>query len=132
MLNLKYHSTTSIWLKLEEYYNAGLTPEKAKEIIQNTCDFKVVESGFNSNFIIENMNLDGDGITKTIIRIRKKLDAYMDTLKTTKVKKILITRCKDCDFITKSDLPYSAKCIKLNRPIPAAGILDDCPLDDDN
>lgn len=30
---IDFHTTTRIWLSLEDYYNAGLTPEQAREAI---------------------------------------------------------------------------------------------------
>ena len=31
---IKYHTTTDIWLDLEDYYNKGLTPKRAIELIE--------------------------------------------------------------------------------------------------
>ena len=33
-----YHVTSIIWLSLEDYYNAGLTPEQAKDTIESMDD----------------------------------------------------------------------------------------------
>jgi hypothetical protein len=38
MSTLRYFTSINIWLHLEDYYRAGLTPEQAKEIIEKIVD----------------------------------------------------------------------------------------------
>jgi len=38
MLRIDYHTDMRIWLSLEDYYNAGLTSERTKEIIESITD----------------------------------------------------------------------------------------------
>lgn len=62
---IDYHTTTDIWLHLEEYYNKGLSPEEAKEIIEGIVEpfqFYIISTGntlrtkpmgINGNLIVE-------------------------------------------------------------------------------
>lgn len=57
---VNYHTTTNIWLHLEDFYNKGLTPEKAKELIESIKDPCAINSylkchpmGINHNWIVE-------------------------------------------------------------------------------
>jgi alkylhydroperoxidase/carboxymuconolactone decarboxylase family protein YurZ len=34
-MKIDYHTTTCIWLHLEEFYNKGLTPDEAKEVLSH-------------------------------------------------------------------------------------------------
>jgi hypothetical protein len=38
MSTLRYFTSINIWLHLEDYYRAGLTPEQAKDIIEKIVD----------------------------------------------------------------------------------------------
>ena len=38
MLQLGFYTTTTVHLSLEDFYNAGITPERAKEIIETFRD----------------------------------------------------------------------------------------------
>jgi len=55
---ITYFVTESLWLSLESYYNAGLTPERAKEIIESlrvsdgALYMRCEPSGLNRNWIV--------------------------------------------------------------------------------
>jgi len=72
-MNIKYYTTSRVWLSLEYYYNNGITPDRAKEIIENTrdpilsnvkltCDL----SGFNGNWIVNISCLDPRNIDDVV------------------------------------------------------------------
>jgi len=56
---IKYHTSTRVWLSLENYYNQGITPEEAKKVIENLKDLSFdyhihcEASGLNQNWIFD-------------------------------------------------------------------------------
>ena len=60
-MRANYHTTTSIWLSLEDFHNAGLTSEQTKEAIEKMEDplaghnikLKCRPMGINGNWIVE-------------------------------------------------------------------------------
>lgn len=56
---IDYHTTTNIWLSLEDYSNAGLTQEKIIDIIKKISDpysslnLRAKPMGLNNNLIVE-------------------------------------------------------------------------------
>jgi hypothetical protein len=47
---INYFTTTRIWLHLQDFYNRGMTPERAKEVIEQIPD---PGSHLNRNWIVE-------------------------------------------------------------------------------
>lgn len=81
---ISYHVTSNIYLSLEEYYNNGLTPAKAKEIIERINDpvsqnrRLSTESAFiNGNLIINTMATNPDHIYYIVIMVTEALDSHM-------------------------------------------------------
>ncbi len=78
-MRLDYHTTTRVWLSLEDYYNAGLTPERAKEIIESLRDedgypLHCEPGGINRNWIVETHE---DLVGYLVLRIRSALNSAM-------------------------------------------------------
>lgn len=83
---MKYHTTTLIWLSLEDYYNKGLDPEKAKEIIENmidpigqlgTTNLRCSPMGLNRNWIVETFANDDRDIEFVVRMIESQLKIAM-------------------------------------------------------
>ncbi len=58
-MRLRYHTSTLVWLSLEDFHNAGLTPEEIIHDLNNMRndhgEYLYFEpSGFNNNLIIQN------------------------------------------------------------------------------
>lgn len=74
---MNYYFSSIIHLSLESYYNRGLTPEKAKEIIEGIRDYGsdygnlwCQSSGINSNWSVRTLATDPvllDGIARLIL-----------------------------------------------------------------
>jgi hypothetical protein len=60
MPKTRYFTTTEIFLELEDWYNAGLTSEVCKEVIESMVDpnsftddhFRCRSMGYNGNWVI--------------------------------------------------------------------------------
>jgi hypothetical protein len=81
---VKYHVTSRIWLSLERYYNAGLTPEQAREVIEriadpgsNTSNLRCKSSGFNGNWIVETSCRDEESIETIFYHIELSLSTEL-------------------------------------------------------
>lgn len=81
---MQYFVTSLIWLSLEKYYNAGLTQERAREVIeslrdpygQNTKLF-CLRSGFNGNWKVETSALSSEQIADVVDLIDTALEIEM-------------------------------------------------------
>lgn len=78
---MHYSVTSIIWLSLEYYYNAGLTPERAKEIIENMNDpgsmslkLQCRPQGINRNWNVYTGLTDRDQINYLVGRIYVRLE----------------------------------------------------------
>lgn len=76
---IHYHTSTTIWLHLEDYYNLGMTPDEAKTIIEKIRDpygssyFYCESSGFNGNWNINTRAKHPDDIKYIILCIETEL-----------------------------------------------------------
>lgn len=68
--NSRYFTSSVIWLSLESFYNAGLTPEDAKEAIESIRD----PGNFNRKLRCENRGLNGNWNVKTALTDPQSLD----------------------------------------------------------
>lgn len=87
MRQLSYWVSSIIWLSLEDWYNAGLTPERAREIIEGIQDpgmmaflgsrLRCETQGVNGNWNVRIATTDPRTIVKTVSLIRDRLDAEL-------------------------------------------------------
>ena len=84
---IDYYLSTNISLSLEDYYNDGLTPEEAKEVIENISDtqcggwpshLSCRPSGINRNWTVRTLLMHPQDIRDIVIGIQVALDSYMD------------------------------------------------------
>jgi hypothetical protein len=74
-----YHTTTEIWLSLESYYNRGMTPKWAGEVIERVHDhpgryLTCEPSGFNGNWIVRTMWTNPEDVRQVVRDIERALD----------------------------------------------------------
>jgi hypothetical protein len=85
MLTIDYHTTTEIWLHLEDYYNAGVTPQQAKEVIESIADgagrLTCRPSHCNGNWIVQTLYTSSNCIEAIVADIQNKLDALVQETK---------------------------------------------------
>lgn len=63
---IRYFTTTEIWIHLEDYYNKGLEPEKAKEIIESIVNpFQGACYSSTDTLQCEPMRINRNWIVKT-------------------------------------------------------------------
>lgn len=79
-MRVNYHTSTTVWLHLEDYYNAGITPEEAKEIIEDFSDLAgnylwCEPSGYNGNWHI-NVR-EGVDVVALIVAIEMRLEGRL-------------------------------------------------------
>jgi len=103
MIKIRYYTTTNINLGLEDYHNAGMTPERSKELIEQitepfqSCGFsslfklRCTPSGINRNWTVETTARSRDQIEYVILLIVRKLDEeLLENHKLTKREKFLL------------------------------------------
>jgi hypothetical protein len=62
---IRYHTSTRIWLSLEQYYNRGITPKQIEDIIKAIDDpfsslyLRCQPMGINGNLIVEYLGPNG-------------------------------------------------------------------------
>jgi hypothetical protein len=78
---MNYYVTSIIHLSLEDYYNAGLTPEQAKTVIElmndpGSCSLKLQcrNQGINHNWNVLTSLTDPEQISWLVGRIEVNLD----------------------------------------------------------
>lgn len=88
MRNLRYFTTTNIWLSLEDYHNAGLTSKQTKAIIEETPDPFSMHSrltcrsaGVNGNWIVSTNAKRNKDIRYVVDLIEKRLESAILTMK---------------------------------------------------
>jgi len=86
MIKIRYHLTTNINLGLEDYHNAGISPERSKELIESivepnqhygyssTLKLHCTPTGINRNWSVETTAQHKDDIDYVILLIARKLD----------------------------------------------------------
>lgn len=87
---INYWVSSEIWLSLEDYYNKGITPKRAKELIESISDARgrklnCRESGINDNWIVKTMMNNPDDHTRLVWKIESLLE---DELLTCNLKKM--------------------------------------------
>lgn len=86
--------TSVIWLSLEDYYNKGLTPARAKELIQTITDpgsagglkLYCTSSGLNGNWNVETQTRNGDYIEFIAMNIEFVLDEELAEMEMNKAE----------------------------------------------
>lgn len=78
---MNYSVTSIIWLSLEDYYNAGLSPEQAKSIIESMNDpgsmslkLQCRPQGINRNWNVMTGLTDPERINWLVMRIYVRLE----------------------------------------------------------
>ena len=90
VLNLNYFTTSRIHLSLEDYHNAGLTPEETKAEIEKIRDpassgfLYCEQSGINRNWTVRTMATNKDLISDIVFQIEIKLFELLEQ----KLKKV--------------------------------------------
>lgn len=83
MTSLRYHLSTIIGLHLETYYSQGITPEKAKEIIEGIHDFGTLrckDSRINNNWDVQVNTHNFYKIECIVEEIAYRLNLYLKDL----------------------------------------------------
>lgn len=87
---INYFTTTEIWLSLEDYYNQGLPPEKAKEIIERIRNpygsntyLSCEKSGLNDNWIVRTFAKTPEQIRNVVYLIELDLIHYLNSQRKT-------------------------------------------------
>jgi hypothetical protein len=81
MPKTRYFTSTEIFLELEDWYNAGLTSEVCKEVIESMIDpnsfinehFHCRSMGYNGNWVISTKSKNPDRINAIIEAIDLQL-----------------------------------------------------------
>ena len=88
-LNLKYYTTSIIHLSLEDYHNAGISPDKTKELIESIVypwqtggyssgyTLKCDRAYINANWNVEVMTTDPHKIDYIVRIIKDKLNRHL-------------------------------------------------------
>ena len=76
---MNYHTSTIIWLSLEPYYNRGLKPERAKEIIEKVLDFpdSLEHQGINGNWNVRTLRTRREDIDLLVLDIEYALSTEL-------------------------------------------------------
>ena len=88
---MKYYITSEIHLSLEDYHNAGLSPDETKETIEgivnpfqangfySSCDrLRCHPSGINHNLVVRTLQTDPLRISHIVDIIRYELDQKLN------------------------------------------------------
>lgn len=82
-MKLSFYTKTVINLSLENYHNAGLTPEETRSVIEDMYDpygctkFHCSPSGINSNWSISTYGPEG-GAEMIVFEIQTRLDWFLE------------------------------------------------------
>lgn len=76
---INYWVSSEIWLSLESYYNKGITPKRAKELIESIYvvrggKLNCRESGINGNWIVKTRLNDPDNHAFIVQKIEYLLE----------------------------------------------------------
>lgn len=77
-MRINFHTTSRLWLHLEDYYNQGYTPEQVKEVIERYRDddgnrLRCEPMGLNGNWIVEVFSNDRDYHARLVASITETL-----------------------------------------------------------
>lgn len=82
---INYFATCELWLSLEDYWNAGLDRDRAKEIIERmpdpgscTLNLRCTDSGMNGNWIVRTSATSPVTHECIVGEIRDALDDELD------------------------------------------------------
>lgn len=85
---MNYHISSIIWLSLEKYYNKGLKPNEAKEIIEALPDLgsyslnlSCREQGINNNWNVMTSSTNKDIIRDIVSMIEDRLVSFLNNKK---------------------------------------------------
>lgn len=96
-LDLDYFTTSVIHLSLEDFHNAGLTPEETKSVIEkirdpgsSILDLVCRESGINRNWNVHTQLVKPEQIADLVWQIRHKLKGFLEAKKEkTRIKTVV-------------------------------------------
>ena len=75
---INYHTSTEIWLSLEDYHNAGLTSKETKEVIESIAvegrHLYCMPGGVNQNWNINVRTKDPLSIKLIVLAIQDALE----------------------------------------------------------
>lgn len=81
---IPYRVTSEIWLSLEDFYSNGVTPEQAKQVIEDMPDpggslnLSCEGSGFNHNWIVRTQSNNPDVHREIVWGIWWRLTKFME------------------------------------------------------
>jgi hypothetical protein len=85
MRTLNYFTTSSVWLSLESYHNAGLSSEETKTVIERIPDpgsstsyLRCEPSGLNGNWVVQTNLRSGLAINSLVARIYTQLEIALE------------------------------------------------------
>ena len=82
---ISYFRTSIVWLSLEDYHNAGLTPEQTKAAIEEIQDGShsiwCERQGINDNWNVRTMRTTERGIEAFVQEIEYRLNVLLRTYK---------------------------------------------------
>ncbi len=79
-MRIHYHTTTSIWLHFEDYYNQGITSKEAENVLRNICDpfgnnyLYPESSGFNGNWIVQTRAKHPSDVSYVVMVIESEMN----------------------------------------------------------
>lgn len=91
-MKINYSTSINIWLHLEDYYNAGMSPEKAREVIESIVDpsqrggyssaskLRCSPMGLNGNWIVKSFAMTDYEIENIVSTIEWHLDQELFVL----------------------------------------------------
>lgn len=88
MKKLTYSTSTIVWLRLEHFHNAGLSPEKTREVIERMWDpglngrrLQCNPSGVNSNWNVSTFLIHPESISDLVFNIEVALEVELKIMK---------------------------------------------------
>ena len=85
---MNYHVSSIIHLSLEKYYNAGILPERSKELIESIPDpgssslnLWCTKQCINHNWDVRTLLTDPESIEQLVWQITDVLDAELERMK---------------------------------------------------